>query len=83
MKKMKNILLVTMLLLLSSCTYIANDIANTLYKKTHPHAPFNRDKIMIKRTEEQCNKVREWCESHNFNEYGTEEKVNYYCVCYY
>ena len=83
MKKMKNILLGTILLLLYSCTFIANDIANTLYKKTHPHATFNRDKIRIERTEKQCNKVREWCVPHNFNEYGTEEGVNYYCVCFY
>ena len=83
MKKIKNILLVTIILLLSGCTMITNDVVNGLYKKTHPNAPAYKDKISIKKTVEECNRVKNWCNPSHFNEYGSVEEDSYYCVCYY
>ena len=86
MKKIKNIFLIIVILMLSSCSTIGNhmksNIINKLYEKgqSKPTSPWT-NQVTLGYDEKASRNLEKGCNIRNFYEYGTPEENDYYCVC--
>ena len=84
---MKKILLTMTILFLTSCSssFVKTKIAQEVYNKTHPNAPFISDQIRIGDSVARCIVVKDFCSSKAgmYSNHGSPSSDDYYCTCYY